>query len=106
MEAASNIVSPTVSPPISSVSPPAPRPQSPTAGVLPPLRNVCPTCSKTFSRVPDMLRHAKTHDPGAQRIDCPSPDCQYKGTNGFLRTDKLRSHLKNRHLLVEEKTSK
>lgn len=94
--AAPTIVSSPASLP-SSISPPAPPPQTPTTRALPPRRHVCPTCSKTFSRAPDMHRHARKHNPGAQRIDCPSPGCPYTGAKGFLRSDKLTSHWQNRH---------
>ncbi|MCJ1266684.1 hypothetical protein MMC22_006569 [Lobaria immixta] len=71
----------TVSPPTllhaSSISSPAPPPQTAATGALSRPRYVCPTCSKTYSRVLDMQRHAKKHDPSAQRIDCPSPGCPY-----------------------------
>ena len=93
---ASTIVSPPTSLPTSSISSLAPPPQTPTRA-LPPHRHVCPTCSKTFSRLPDMHRHARKHNLGAQRFDCPFPGCPYTGAKGFLRRDKLASHWQNRH---------
>ncbi|MCJ1261616.1 hypothetical protein MMC22_001482 [Lobaria immixta] len=93
---APTIVSPPTSLP-ASISAPVPPPQTPTTRALPPRRHVCPTCSKTFGRAPDMHRHARKHNPGAQRIDCPSPGCPYTGPKGFLRSDKLTSHWQNRH---------
>lgn len=98
IETASTIASP----PIShltrgTLSPPPLPPQSPTIGAVPPPRHVCVTCGKSFSRAPDMQRHAKKHDPAARRIDCPVPGCPYKGAKGFLRRDKLASHRQNRH---------
>lgn len=94
--AAASIIS---SPPalLTLITPPAPPPQMPTTRALSPRRHACPTCGKTFSRAPDMYRHARKHNPGAQRIDCPSPGCPYTGAKGFLRSDKLASHWQNRH---------
>ncbi|MCJ1266681.1 hypothetical protein MMC22_006566 [Lobaria immixta] len=81
----------------SSISPPAPPLQTVTTRALPSRRHACLTCGKTFSRAPDMHRHARKHNPGVQRIDCPSPGCPYTGAKGFLRSDKLASHWQNRH---------
>lgn len=74
-----------------------PRPQTPATGTPAPPGNVCATCGKTFKRAPDMQRHAKKHDPGAQRFDCLAAGCPYTGARGFLRPDKLADHRRNRH---------
>ena len=51
-----------------------------------------PSCDKKFTRRPNMLRHAKVHDPNAQRFDCPFAGCPRKGRHGFPRSDKLLAH--------------
>ena len=51
-----------------------------------------PGCTKKFTRNPDMLRHAKVHDPNAARFDCSFPGCRRRGGQGFPRHDKLLAH--------------
>ena len=53
---------------------------------------VHPGCPKKYTRRPDMLRHAKVHDPNAAKLDCPFPNCPRKGRQGFPRSDKLLAH--------------
>lgn len=95
--AAATSVNRSASLPTSSISSPASFSQTSTTGICSPRRHVCVTCSKTFSRVQDMHRHARNHNPGAPRIDCPFPSCPYTGTKGFTRRDKLTSHWQDRH---------
>ena len=49
-------------------------------------------CHKKYTRRPDMLRHAKVHDPNATRLDCSFSGCPRKGRQGFPRSDKLLAH--------------
>ena len=49
-------------------------------------------CDKKFTRRPDMLRHAKVHDPNARKFDCSFAGCPRKGRHGFPRSDKLLAH--------------
>ena len=51
-----------------------------------------PGCGRTFTRNPDMLRHAKVHDLNAARFDCSYASCSRKGRQGFARSDKRLAH--------------
>ena len=51
----------------------------------------CTTCTKTFSRQADMVRHAKKHS-GERQYLCPVAGCKYKGS---YRQDKLDQHRRN-----------
>lgn len=97
IEAAYTMISPLISLPTAPFSTPAPNLQTPTTGAFPPPCHVCATCGKTFKWAQDVQRHAKIHDPAAQRYDCSFPGCSYTGAKGFLRRDKLKSHWQNRH---------
>ena len=57
----------------------------------------CLHCSKTFARQADMKRHARKHDSAAVKLSCRVAGCVYVGERGFLRADKLRSHMKSVH---------
>lgn len=97
IEVASTMVSPPYSVPTPSIAIPAPKLQNPTTGASSPPCHVCATCGKTFRWAQDVQRHAKKHNPAAQRHDCSFPGCSYTGAKGFLRKDKLTSHWQNRH---------
>ena len=56
-----------------------------------------PTCSKSFTRRTDMVRHARKHNFSAQKFPCTAAGCQYVGNQGFLRKDKLRDHVRSVH---------
>ena len=58
-------------------------------------RAVCKTCGKSFSRVPDLKRHAQKHDPLELKFLCGVKGCDY---GGCYRPDKMGSHIKNRHM--------
>lgn len=64
-------------------------------------RSICPTCSKTFGRSSDLQRHAKKHEVGGRRYECSVEGCVFVGERGFYRRDKLLSHMRNRHGLVD-----
>jgi hypothetical protein len=58
-----------------------------------------PPCNhqKTFSRKADLERHLVTQHtprdlPEKKLSQCPWPDCERKGANGFLRRDKMLQH--------------
>jgi hypothetical protein len=55
-------------------------------------RYACGVCTKTYSRPADLRRHMPEHDPDAVRYSCPFEYCNRKGSNGFLRADKLAEH--------------
>ena len=58
-------------------------------------------CGRDFKRFGDLGRHEKTtHLADAPRYDCPEIGCQYKGSMGFVRRDKLTDHRRNRHGLA------
>ena len=59
-------------------------------------------CDKKFTRRPDMLRHAKVHDPNTQRFDCPFAGCLRKGPRGFPRRDKLVAHEKAHRRAIQK----
>src|SRR5579862_1481797 len=58
--------------------------------------HICPYHSqKTFARKADLDRHIFTkHCPPPDRMlsQCPWPNCDRKGANGFLRRDKMLQH--------------
>ncbi|MCJ1481505.1 hypothetical protein MMC06_001664 [Schaereria dolodes] len=58
-----------------------------------------PSCSRTFKRCADMERHARKHEPTAQKYYCSVEGCKYGAANGkgFYRRDKLLSHVRNVH---------
>ena len=53
-------------------------------------------CSKSYTRRPDMLRHASSHNAAAHMFYCHHPGCP-RGVRGFLRKDKRTAHLKAVH---------
>lgn len=57
-------------------------------------------CGRGFKRWGDLPRHETTHLPEAPKLDCPEIGCQYKGSMGFARRDKLTDHRRNRHGLA------
>ncbi|KAA6411587.1 MAG: hypothetical protein FRX48_04867 [Lasallia pustulata] len=57
-------------------------------------------CGRGSKRWGDLQRHETTHLPGAPKLDCPEIGCQYKGSMGFARRDKLTDHRRNRHGLA------
>ena len=57
-------------------------------------------CGCDFKRWGDLLRHEKKHLPDAPKLDCPEIGCEYKGSRGFARRDKLMDHRRNRHGLA------
>ena len=58
------------------------------------------SCGSGFTRWGDLLRHEKKHLPDAPKLDCPEIGCEYKGSRGFARRDKLMDHRRNRHGLA------
>ena len=68
---------------------------SPSTTNRPPI--LCPHCRKPFARQSDMQRHARKHDPAATKLSCRVAGCIHVGQSGFLRADKLRSHMRNAH---------
>ncbi|KAA6413233.1 MAG: hypothetical protein FRX48_02977 [Lasallia pustulata] len=66
---------------------------------LGPRRSVCthPNCNRSFGRPSDLARHAKKYELNPVKYSCPVPGCQYVGSCGFLRHDKLLSHGRNTH---------
>ena len=62
------------------------------------LRFVCdyPGCTKSYTRHPDMRRHALSHNAAAPTWFCHHTGCR-RGFRGFLRKDKLTAHLKAVH---------
>ena len=60
------------------------------------------SCTKTFGRRADMLRHyAQIHDVSSRKLDCKYAHCHRRGMNGFTRKDKLRDHRRAAHGLME-----
>lgn len=57
-------------------------------------RHRCPTCNRTFSRVTDLERHAKKHDPGMRVYHCDVVGCEYQGN---YRKDKRDAHVRMCH---------
>ena len=55
-----------------------------------------PGCSKSYSRHPDMRRHAASHYANATVLLCHHPGCR-RGARGFLRKDKPTAHLRAIH---------
>ncbi|KAL4928936.1 C2H2-type zinc finger protein [Aspergillus undulatus] len=56
----------------------------------------CKDCGKSFTRAADLKRHQRSvHYPVFN--DCPVPDCQRKGKNGFPRRDHLVEHIRSYH---------
>ena len=72
----------------------APIPQHPMMPATPAVKYACtyPGCPKTYSRRPDMLRHALNHDVNAARLDCGFAGCRRTGARGFTRNDKKLEH--------------
>ena len=56
-----------------------------------------PKCDKSFSREPDLARHALKHQKGPRPYSCIESLCKYRGEKGFYRRDKLVSHRRNQH---------
>ncbi len=48
----------------------------------------CQYCVKSYSRVGDLRRHSRSHNPNATKFSCPQAGCGRQ----FLRKDKLRDH--------------
>ena len=62
-------------------------------------------CKFATKRWPDLVRHSTVrHCLTPRKFQCPVPYCKYRGDKGFIRKDKLRSHMKNVH--KDEITSK
>jgi hypothetical protein len=57
-----------------------------------PLYN-CTDCMKPFSRLADLRRHARAHNPNAIRFSCSRPGCGRQ----FLRVDKLSEHCRRKN---------
>lgn len=83
IEPGSTIISPPASLPTSFISPVAALLQTSSIVTLPPPRQVCTACSETFDWAQVIQRHAKKHNPHAQRFDCPFPGCPYTGLKVF-----------------------
>ena len=66
----------------------------------PPGRFLCTYlgCGKDFSRAKDRDRHAGKHSL-ARPFPCTFPGCHASGAGAFYRQDKLREHLRKRHML-------
>ena len=58
-------------------------------------------CPSSFDRGSDLNRHLKIHQNGPREFDCQADGCKRKGNNGFMRLDKLREHVANRHPLSD-----
>lgn len=59
-------------------------------------------CSSTFRNRNDFNRHCNTVHmrvgaAGRQLLDCPFPDCERVGENGFKRKDNLLQHQRSVH---------
>ncbi|KAB5585566.1 hypothetical protein GE09DRAFT_1071129 [Coniochaeta sp. 2T2.1] len=52
----------------------------------------CSECGRSYSRPADLRRHMPEHNPYARRFSCEYKHCDRKGSNGFLRRDKLKEH--------------
>jgi len=48
----------------------------------------CQYCMKSFSRISDVRRHSRSHNPNAPRFFCSNTNCNRQ----FLRMDKLKDH--------------
>lgn len=57
-------------------------------------RSICVICKKTFSRASDLRRHSYNHMLDGDVHECLISECDYKGS---YRSDKLVSHIRNRH---------
>jgi uncharacterized Zn-finger protein len=57
-----------------------------------PLHN-CTDCMKSFSRLADLRRHARAHNPNATRFTCSRLGCGRQ----FLRVDKLSEHRRRKN---------
>ena len=55
-----------------------------------------PGCPRSYTRHPDMRRHASSHNANAVMMFCPHSGCRRR-IRGFLRKDKLTAHLKAVH---------
>jgi hypothetical protein len=53
----------------------------------------CTDCMEPFSRLADLRRHARAHNPNATRFLCTQPGCGRQ----FLRMDKLSDHRRRKH---------
>lgn len=58
----------------------------------------CPDCGALASRMADMERHMKKHQPESKGFDCLV--CDRHGEHGFARKDKLKDHLRAKHKLL------
>lgn len=53
----------------------------------------CSDCMQSFSRLADLRRHVRAHNPNATRFPCTQPDCGRE----FLRMDKLSDHRRRKN---------
>ncbi|KAH0543155.1 hypothetical protein FGG08_002500 [Glutinoglossum americanum] len=86
------------------LSPPRPPNSEPSLFAQPPdprqLHNDCHYCNKRLGRKADLIRHIKCiHErpPVEELYQCPVEGCTFRGPNGFVRKDKLKSHYKAVH---------
>jgi hypothetical protein len=56
-------------------------------------RHHCTDCMESFSRLADLRRHARTHNPNATRFPCTQPGCGRE----FRRMDKLSDHRRRKN---------
>jgi len=57
-------------------------------------RSICNICKRTFLRASDLHRHSYKHMLDGDVHECLISECDYKGS---YRSDKLVSHIRNRH---------
>lgn len=60
----------------------------------PPSLATCLICSKSFKRIADLARHARSHHSNRPAHPCTVPGCDYKGS---YRKGKLQWHIRNYH---------
>jgi hypothetical protein len=60
-------------------------------------RHICRLCRSNFKRAGDLRRHSRVHYPEQRSFHCSQPLCNRKGTKGFYRRDKLRTHQRQVH---------
>ncbi|KAF1950428.1 hypothetical protein CC80DRAFT_539671 [Byssothecium circinans] len=53
--------------------------------------------SKSFTRIQDLNRHKKVHDPEKRQFSCPALGCHRVGRDAFYRLDKLKAHILDGH---------
>jgi len=54
------------------------------------------SCTSTFKRIHDLARHQKSHT-GVRNYACSFRGCDRGGSNGFVRKDHWKQHLRQKH---------